>query len=86
MIASGALPWVLRAAWVVLPFTAGPALGGALDPRSAPVRTTASVLLWGVWAAVLLSTLLPRPAGLTLLRTAAPAAVVAVVGGATAGD
>jgi hypothetical protein len=84
VIAGSALPWVLRAAWVVLPFTAGPALGAALDHRSNPVRTTASVLLWGLWAAVLLSTLLPRPAGLTLLRTAAPAAVVAAAAAAPA--
>jgi len=45
----------------------------------------ASVLLWGVWAAVLLATLVPHPIGLTALRSAAPAglvvAVAAVAGG-----
>lgn len=72
-----ALPWLLRAAWVVLPFTAGGALGEALSGRSSAVRTTASVGLWLVWAVVLVVLLVPRPVGLTALRVAAPAALAA---------
>ncbi|MDQ3569060.1 MAG: hypothetical protein M3396_00235 [Actinomycetota bacterium] len=71
------LPWLVRAAWGVLPFTVGPVLAAALDDRSRPVQIVASVALWGVWALVLLATLAPHPLGLTALRSAAPAALVA---------
>jgi hypothetical protein len=69
---------------VILPFTAGPALAHALDARSAPVRTTASVGLWALWGLVVLTLLLPRPVGLTLVRVVAPAAVVAAFAAAVA--
>ncbi|MGI8686188.1 MAG: hypothetical protein ACR2MO_14060 [Acidimicrobiales bacterium] len=70
------LPWALRVAWAVLPFTAGPALGNALDPRSRPVQLVASVVLWGVWGVVLAATLVPHPISLTVVRCAAPAAAM----------
>ena len=73
------LPWALRLAWIVLPFTAGPAFGDALDGRSGPVRATASVGLWVAWAVVVLAVLVPRPIGLTALRVLAPAGLVAAV-------
>lgn len=76
---SAALPWVLRAAWALLPVVAGPAFGDALDGRSRSVQVVASLGLWGIWAAGVLATLVPRPAGLTLLRVAAPAGCVAAV-------
>jgi hypothetical protein len=41
--------------------------------------------LWAVWAAILLATLVPRPIGLTALRTAAPAALVAAIAAAFGG-
>jgi hypothetical protein len=66
------LPWVVRVTWVVLPFTVGPVLATALDPRLPAVRTTASVGLWLVWAVVLVTTLVPRDAGLTVLRWRRP--------------
>jgi hypothetical protein len=80
------LPWVVRAAWVVLPFTVGPAVDEALDSRSSAVRTVASALLWGGWATAVLATLVPRPVGLTLLRVAAPAALVAAGAAAAWGE
>ncbi len=70
-----ALPWLLRATWLVLPFSAGPALAGALDLRSAAVATTAAAGLWLGWAAVVVALLVPHPVGLTLLRVCAPAAL-----------
>lgn len=73
------LPWAVRAAWAVLPFTVGSSLAVAVDPRSSAVRTTASVGLWAAWAVILVATLVPHPAGLTALRVAAPAAGVAAV-------
>ena len=79
------LPWAVRASWAVLPFTAGPALGAALDPRSVPVRLLCSATLWLGWAAVLCATLVPYPVGLTMLRMAAPAAVAATAAAGVAG-
>jgi len=70
----------------VLPFTAGPLLAEALDPRSGPVRATASVGLWLVWAAVLVATLVPRDVGLTVLRVAAPAGLVAALAAAASAE
>ena len=71
------VPWLLRAAWAVLPLIAGPALAGALDGRDPTVRTAASVGLWAVWALVLVATLVPHPIALTVVRVAAPAGAVA---------
>lgn len=67
--------WAVRAAWAVLPVTAGPGLGDALSSRSESVQTVTSVGLWGVWAIVLLGTLVPLPLSLTALRVVAPLAV-----------
>lgn len=73
------LPWLLRAAWLGVPFTAGPALAGALDGRSSAVQWTAAVLLWAGWTAGVLALLLPRPVGLTILRVLAPASLAAAL-------
>lgn len=73
------LPWALRAAWAVLAFSVGPALGAALDPRSQAVQLVASVAAWGVWGVVLAATLVPHPVSLTVVRTATPAAVATAV-------
>lgn len=79
------LPWLLRVAWAVLPFTAGPGLAAALDGRDAAVRTTASIGLWAVWAVVLVATLVPHPIALTVGRVAAPAGAAASLVAAVAG-
>lgn len=76
-------PWVVRAVWAVLPVVAGPGLGDALDGRSGPVQTVASVGLWTGWAVGLLATSVPHPLGLTYLRVTAP---VALAGAAWSGD
>lgn len=62
----------LPVAWASLVITAGPSAADALDSWSPRPRTLASLLLWVLWAAVLLATLVPRPLGLTALRVAAP--------------
>jgi hypothetical protein len=74
-----AFPWILRAWWAALPFTAGPAFADALGGASVPVRTLASVGLWAGWAVGLAATLIPHPLALTALRVLAPAGVVAAV-------
>jgi hypothetical protein len=68
--------WALPAVWASLPFTVGPALASALDPRSRPVQVVASVGAWLVWAAALGAALVPRTTSLTAVRIVAPAALV----------
>jgi hypothetical protein len=70
-------PWAVRLAWAVLPFVTGPAFADALDGRSTPVRTAASVLLWAVWGVTLCASLVLHPVSLTLLRLVAPTALAA---------
>ena len=79
-------PWIVRAVWAVLPLAAGPAFAAALDGRSPAVRATASVGLWGVWAVTVGASLVLHPLSLTMLRTVAPGAVVAVVWAARSPD
>ena len=74
-----AFPWILRAWWAALPFTAGPAFADALHTADVPLRTLASVGLWVGWAAGLAATLVPHPVALTGLRVLAPTAVVGAV-------
>lgn len=77
--------WLLRAAWVTLPITAGPAVSAGLRHWSDGARPVAGVLCWTAWAAGLLATLAPRPVGLTVLRAVAPAALVVAVIAALSG-
>jgi hypothetical protein len=73
-------------AWASLVITAGPAAADAVDSWSSAPRAVASILLWAMWGAVLLASLAPRPLGLTVLRVAAPVAVVlALAASASAG-
>ena len=86
MTPTKALPWLMRVAWLVLPFAAGPALAAAFDPRSEAVRATASAGLWLGWTVVVVALLVPHPLGLTGLRLAAPAALAAAVAAAVSGE
>lgn len=67
-------PWVIRVAWVALPFALSGAVGAALHPEAEAVRLAAAVLLWAAWALVLVGTLVPWPVALTALRLCAPGA------------
>ena len=80
------LPWLVRAAWGVLPLVAGPSLAAALDPRSGAVRTVATIGLWTAWTLVLLASLVPHPIALTTLRIGAPAGALATIGPVLAGE
>jgi hypothetical protein len=71
-------------AWASLVITAGPAAADALDSWSPAPRAVASVILWGVWGAVLVASFAPRPLGLTMLRVAAPVALVLALASAPA--
>ena len=76
--------WVVRLAWIGLPFTVGPPLADALDAASRPVQLVASSGLWVGWAVGVVAVLVPHPLSLTALRIVAPASVVAVVVAAAA--
>ncbi len=78
-------PWVLRAAWFVLPLTVGAALSKALSPLSDGVRGTTLVLAWVWWSAGLLSTMVPHPIGLVALRVAAALSVATSTWSASTG-
>ena len=69
--------WLLRVAWVSLPLTAGPAAADALAPWGTAPREVGEVLLWVLWAVVLVSVLAPQPLSLTAARTGIPLAFVA---------
>lgn len=79
-------PWVLRALWVALPFTVGPALGEALSDASRPVQLVASTGLWVGWAVGMVATAVALPVSLTALRLLAPAAAAVAVAAAFAGQ
>jgi hypothetical protein len=65
------LPWVVRVAWLVVPFTVGTAVASALDDRSAAVQVCAAVILWLGWSGIVVGLLVPRPASLVGLRVGA---------------
>lgn len=79
-------PWPARLSWGLLPLAVGPALSDALDGRSREVQVTGSLLAWSAWALVLVAVLIPRTISLTALRIVAPAALVASVWAAVAGQ
>lgn len=80
------LPWAMRAVWVVLPLTAGPSLGAALDTHSRPVQIVASTVLWAAWAGVVTATLIAHPIALTALRIVTPGAFAATLAAALDGS
>lgn len=79
-------PWPARATWALLPLMLGPALGAALDDRSRAVSLCGAGLAWGTWVVVLIAVLLPRTVSLTMLRIAAPLALVVANWAALAGE
>lgn len=70
------LTWLLRACWVSLPFTGGPALGSAVGDGDFAVGTVVSVLLWVGWAIGVVAVLIPHPIALTAIRFLTPATVL----------
>lgn len=72
-------PWLLRALWVTLPFTAGPLFGDAFADTSRPVQLVGTIGLWVLWGAGLCCMLIPHVLTLTPVRMLAPAAAVAAI-------
>ena len=68
----------LRANWLVMPFTVGPAFAAALDDTERAVRIGLSTTLWMVWAGTLIATMVPRAQTLSVIRIVIPATPVAL--------
>jgi len=66
------LSWSVRLLWLVLPFTLGDLIGDAVDGRSGPVVWTVAIGAWLVWLAGLVTSLVPLPQLLVVLRVLAP--------------
>jgi hypothetical protein len=71
--------WALRAGWLAMPLTVGPAIADGLESASTPVQVVAAAMAWTAWGAVLVALLVPRTVGLTAVRIGAPAALAAAI-------
>lgn len=70
--------WLMRIAWLALPFAAGDLLASALSDYEPSLRAACSVGLWAVWAVVALLCWLPHNVTLTLLRIWMPVGLAVV--------
>lgn len=71
-------PAIARGTWLAL-ILPGTLVAAAVDGRSTAVVLVVSVLWWATWGLGVISVLVWHPAGLVLLRCAAPTALVATV-------
>ena len=76
----------VRVVWLTLPLVAGAAASHAVEGWADAPRAIAIVFLWLGWGIGLVALLAPRPAGLTAVRTIAPAFAFLAVVGAIWGD
>lgn len=72
-------PWILRALWLILPFTAGPLFGDALADSTRSAQVTGTVGLWALWAIGLVAWAVPHTLTLTPARILAAGAVPVVI-------
>ena len=79
VVNSPALLWLIRAAWLALPFTLSDQLDAATAGSSPAMRWAVSIMFWALWVAALGSSLVPLPSTLTVLRMVAPMAPVAAL-------
>lgn len=68
--------WALRVLWFLLPVTVGSIASDAISSANHAVPLVATVGLWVLWALGMVASMVPLPATLTALRTAAPATFV----------
>ena len=71
--------WVFRVVWLVLPFTAFPLLTRALEQGGRGLEVGGTIVLWVIWAGLLIATMVPRTETLTAVRIIAPMALAASV-------
>lgn len=78
--------WPLEAPWVLLAVLATGPLADALVDQGTATVAVVSLLVGVAWTAALVAMLVPRSAGLTVVRLVVPAAVVALGAAAAVGD
>jgi len=69
----------MRAGWLALPLTVGPAIAHGLESTSTPVQVVGAAMAWAAWGGVLVAVLVPRTVSLTAVRIGAPAAFAVAV-------
>jgi len=77
--------WLMRVAWLAMPFTAGELLATALADFEPSFRTACSVGLWVLWGVVALFSWVLHPFVLGLLRVWVPAGLAGVCWAVVAG-
>ena len=70
--------WLMRVAWLAMPFTAGRLLSVALADLEPSFRSACSVGLWVIWGVVTLLAWVLHPTTLGLLRVWMPAGLAAI--------
>ena len=71
--------WVERLLWIAAGVTTAMSVGDAVVHRSGAMRLTSAIVVWSVFGLVVLAVMVPSALGLTVVRTAAPLAVVGAV-------
>ena len=71
--------WIMRAAWLAVPFTTGEMLAAALHSYAPSFRTACAVGLWVLWGATALSSMTLRPFALGFVRIWMPAGLAAAI-------
>ncbi len=77
--------WPIRAAWFVLPLLVGPGVLATVDHRSGAVQAVVEVGAWAAWFVGMVCVMAPSTVTLTLLRTIAPATLIAPLLGVVTG-
>src|SRR4051812_31280040 len=71
--------WMLRVIWLLQPLAFAPLVNDATATLSSLGRLFVLIVLWAVWAGLLLASLVPSTVSLTAGRVVAPMAIVAAV-------
>ena len=71
--------WVARVLWVLVGASGAYAITDAIDGRSTAVRIVATAQLWVTFGVVLTALVVPSTVSLTIVRVAAPFAVMSMV-------
>lgn len=71
--------WIMRAAWLAVPFATGEMLANALNSYTPSFRTACAVGLWVLWGATTLAAMTLRPFALGFVRIWMPAGLAAAV-------
>ena len=89
-IVTKALPWIARAAWILVAIVGGAALEAGVDGRRGAVRWTVAIGGWSLFAVLAVALLIPSVRSLTATRVGSPlapvGAVVSGIAGASGGE